>query len=338
MFQRRLGAIMPTNELPKAQSLQIPIAGFTSIYSPKEVQVALNDLNPEANQDLRSLYEKMLRRGEARFIIKAQGSALLDRLNEMSPNFSLVTESIRRSLALAEAGQEALSFTPLLLLGETGIGKTHFARNLASLLGTGYELVPMSSLTAGWVLSGSSSQWKNAKPGKVASTLIDGKYANPVVIIDEVDKASGGDHYDPLGALYQLLETETAREFRDEFVGVPVDASNILWITTANDEGRIPKPILNRLNVFQIAPPDEAQSFAIAKSVYAATLAEHPSSKFDPELTQDVLAKLAKLPARDMKKLLLDALGTAAMAGRRNLCPEDIHFSKRGSEKRRIGF
>ena len=59
---------------------------------------------------------------------------------------------------------------PMLLLGEPGIGKTHFARRLAHLLGTGFGFVPMSSLTAGWVLSGASSQWKNAKPGKVFDT------------------------------------------------------------------------------------------------------------------------------------------------------------------------
>jgi hypothetical protein len=99
--------------------------------------------------------------------------------------------------ALAVAGNEAVQFTPILLLGEPGLGKTHFARRLAHALGTGFEFVSLSSLTAGWVLSGASAQWHNSRPGKIAQTLIEGEYANPVVVLDEVDK-SGGDHrYDP---------------------------------------------------------------------------------------------------------------------------------------------
>ena len=131
----------------------------------------------------------------------------------------------------------------MLLLGEPGIGKTHFARKIAQLLGTGYGFVPMSSLTAGWVLSGASSQWKNAKPGKVFDTFLNGDYANPVIVVDEIDKASADGQYDPLGALYELLEIETATRFVDEFVEVPIDASGAVWLATANDAARIPEPL-----------------------------------------------------------------------------------------------
>ncbi|MBL3335783.1 AAA family ATPase, partial [Klebsiella pneumoniae] len=81
-------------------------------------------------------------------------------------------------------------------------GKTHFARQLANVLGTGFEFVSMSSLTAGWILSGASSQWSHAKPGKVAQALVCGDYANPLMVLDEVDKAGGDARYDPMGALY----------------------------------------------------------------------------------------------------------------------------------------
>src|SRR6218665_3206932 len=78
--------------------------------------------------------------------------------------------------------------------------------HLAKLLGTGMNLLPMSSLTAGWLLSGASAQWKGARPGKVFEALIDGAYANPVIVVDEIDKANADAQYDPLGALYGLLE------------------------------------------------------------------------------------------------------------------------------------
>ena len=108
---------------------------------------------------------------------------------------------------------------------------------MSQLLGTGFGFVPMSSLTAGWVLSGASSQWKNAKPGKVFDTFLNGDYANPVIVVDEIDKASADGQYDPLGALYELLEIETATRFVDEFVELPIDASGAVWLATANDAG-----------------------------------------------------------------------------------------------------
>jgi hypothetical protein len=117
------------------------------------------------------------------------------------------------------------------------------------------NLLPMSSMTAGWLLSGSSSQWKGARPGKVFEALVEGEYANPVIVVDEIDKASGDAQYDPLGALYSLLEHDTAQSFTDEFAEVAIDASQVIWITTANDSRGIPDPILNRMNVFEVQAP-----------------------------------------------------------------------------------
>ena len=109
---------------------------------------------------------------------------------------------------------------------------------------TGMSLVPMSSMTAGWLLSGASSQWKGSRPGKVFEALVDGQYANPVIVVDEIDKASADAQYDPLGALYSLLEHDTAHSFVDEFAEVAIDASQVIWVSTANDERSVPEPIL----------------------------------------------------------------------------------------------
>ena len=246
-------------------------------------------------------------------------------------------DDLKKFLALAISGNEAVQFTPILLLGEPGLGKTYFAKKLAHALGTGFEFVSLSSLTAGWVLSGASSQWHNSRPGKIAQTLIEGDYANPVVVLDEVDK-SGGDHrYDPMGALYTLLERDTAQDFKDEYIDVNMDASHILWVATANDDTVIPEPILNRMNVYVIDRPDAEGSRRIALSVYREILDQH-NWPFPPEPSEGLVDRLATIPPRDMKKLLLDAFGTARLAGRDCLVPEDIDAKKLCGRKARVGF
>src|SRR5216110_3981535 len=225
-------------------SVTIPIAGFKDVYDVPTVEKALQELPPGSSEALRAIYEKMLRLGGQRFTVKPAALPEMDALFEELPNFTEVLEDIRKHLALCVGSNDSIELPPMLLLGEPGIGKTHFARKLAHLLGTGFGFVPMSSLTAGWVLSGASSQWKNAKPGKVFDTSLNGDYANPVIVVDEIDKASADGQYDPLGALYELLEVETSTRFIDEFVELPIDASGAVWLATANDAGRIPDPLL----------------------------------------------------------------------------------------------
>jgi len=315
----------------------IPIAGLQPIYSVADVNRAAGDSTARTNEGLKGWYDRMRMLGGSRFIIKPSTHSAIDDLYDASPNFGAVIDDLKKFLALAISGNEAVQFTPILLLGEPGLGKTYFAKKLAHALGTGFEFVSLSSLTAGWVLSGASSQWHNSRPGKIAQTLIEGDYANPVVVLDEVDK-SGGDHrYDPMGALYTLLERDTAQDFKDEYIDVNMDASHILWVATANDDTVIPEPILNRMNVYVIDRPDAEGSRRIALSVYREILDQH-NWPFPPEPSEGLVDRLATIPPRDMKKLLLDAFGTARLAGRDCLVPEDIDAKKLCGRKARVGF
>jgi ATP-dependent Lon protease len=315
----------------------IPIAGFKDVYDVPAVEKALHGLPPSANEALRALYDKMLRVGGQRFTVKPSAMPDMDELYDELPNFSAVLEDIRRQLALCIDSEDAIELPPMLLLGAPGLGKTHFARRIAQLLGTGHGLVPMSSLTAGWILSGASSQWKNAKPGKVFDTFLNGEYANPVLVIDEIDKASADGQYDPLGALYGLLEVDTATRFIDEFAEIPIDASGAVWFATANDAARIPEPILNRMQVYEIDAPDAEGAARIALALYREIRAAHDWGKRFPLAPTDaVLERLAALSPREMRRALLAAFGAAKLAGRAELSPDDV-LEARGP-KRRIGF
>ncbi|MBK1613759.1 AAA family ATPase [Rubrivivax gelatinosus] len=322
--------------VPPAQG-RIPIAQMRAVYRPDEVEQRLTKLPPREHESLRCTYERMLEKGGERFQVKPSGLPAMEHLYEELPNFGEVLDDVRRQLALCQDSRDALEITPMLLLGPPGIGKTHFAREVAMLLGTGMGFISMSSLTAGWVLSGASSQWKGARPGKVFETLVDGQYANPVMVVDEIDKARGEHAYDPLGALYSLLEHDTARQFTDEFAEVAIDASQVIWVATANDERAIPEPILNRMNVFEVQAPDADAARSIALRLYRSLRECHDwGRRFDEDPGEAVLERMAQMAPREMRRAWMTGFGNARLAGRDSVELTDLPGA--GTRRGGIGF
>ena len=169
-------------------------------------------------------------------------------------------------------------------------------------------------------------------------TLVDGQYANPVMVVDEIDKAARRACLRPARRALRLLEHDTAGAFIDEFAEVPIDASQVIWIATANDERAIPEPILNRMNVYEVQAPDHEAARAHRARLYAEIRADHDwGQRFEPEPRADVLDRLAELAPRDMRRALMTGFGNARLAGggrrsRPTTCPAG------NARRAKIGF
>ena len=232
-----------------------------------------------------------------------------------------VIECLEESVILSRAGDGTLSFPPLLLLGDPGVGKTRFFQRLVKAFN-----VPSSSkidcavATAGWILSGSSSTWSNAKAGEIFSLLTTYRHGlgNPLIFLDELDKARETRESSPLHTLYTLLEPESARQFRDEFCPIRIDASRLLWVAAGNDPASIPAPILSRFRVFTVPSPTPEEKRQIAARIWEDLRASSWGSHFDPTLPGEVVEPLLELAPREIRARLLSG---AARALRRQGLP-----------------
>jgi ATP-dependent Lon protease len=315
------------------------------IYDPEQVKALRAELDTrytkEARVRMERLCAKMLEQtGSRKLVAVPEGvEKILDDLRENFPNFSEVIELIRDQLALQTMGNQAVSFLPLLLTGEPGVGKTFFAEQIAKSLGLEYMRIAMESAQNGAALSGSSEFWTNTQTGQLFDTLVGGKSANPLIVVDELDKVSVKD-YDPRAALYQLLEKHTARTFRDQSVSaVALDTSHVLWVATANDLASIPPPLLSRLQVVEVNAPKLAEAKQIVRHVYRSIRVEEKwGAQFDEQLDVSIIDKLSAIPPRGMKAALLRACGRAASAKRRQITVNDIVLPTHIGHSRSIGF
>ena len=287
-------------------------------------------------------YKRMIERGEMRAMIMATKLSVLDGLYRTMPNFKPALDIIKKSLAVSLASGEPIVIPPMLLLGEPGVGKTHFAEEVSKILGTSFEYISMADVTDGWVLTGNHPTWNGASMGELAQLLIEGQFANPFVLVDEIDKAGTGPNgKSPLAPFYALLETRTARNFRNEFLAMSIDASHINWIATANDLATIPPAIRKRLLIVKILKPTKDQMRNIVPEVMLAELAKKPKLKFSPEISDDLFEILWTHPPRDVRKLLVGAIGNAVLDTRTQLLPKDIDLTaieNDGGNRPGIGF
>lgn len=330
---------------------QAPEAPSFALFQPMEARLLLasqpmQQAPGEGNSQQQRLLMDMSHESGKRPLTQCVNSAeALQSLRERFPHFRDVIDYIERALAIASCGSAGspLRVPPILLRGGPGTGKTYFSQEFARVMGAEFHERDLSVTTDAFVLTGSDSTWRGAKPGLVFQALVRGRTANPVVLLNEVDKSPqrGGGNA-AISAMYALLEPASASRFLDEFVPVAVNASAVIWMLTAND-GAIPEPVLSRLEVFEIPSPTAEQSRAIARSVWKdlCSSALPAGHSFSPELPEDVCTELASCTPRVMRKALMQACGMAAIRHETALRVDDVQACTRRSKgpvRPSIGF
>lgn len=174
----------------------------------------------------------------------------------MAPATEVVWRAMRRSV---RQGWPGLRLEPLLLDGPPGIGKSHWARRLGGLLGAPTTVIEATGENAGFAVVGSQRGWGSAAPGRLIGTVLQSGIANPVVVVDEVEKAGSptsthGHTYGLAEALLPLLEPMTARRWSCPYYQVRFDVSWVIWVLTSNNHRLLPAPLLNRCPPLPLRP------------------------------------------------------------------------------------
>lgn len=184
--------------------------------------------------------------------------SLTRHLRDEAPWLAEPIDLIDRQLRAALwAGRPWITFRPLLLVGPPGCGKSHLARLLAGRAGTGHAVLDLAGASDNRTLEGTARGWTTAQPCFAAVTINQARTANPILCIEEIDKAGGSRRNgDPLATILTMIERSTARSFFDKCLMAPVDLSHVNWIMTANDASRLPAPLRSRLDIVHVAGPE----------------------------------------------------------------------------------
>jgi len=250
----------------------------------------------------------------------------------------------------------------VLLDGPAGVGKSSYLIALSQKLGSSFTSFSCAaSNDAGMDLIGTSSRWANGKPGKLHETLVTQGCPNPIILLDEIEKAIASKTNNIVGTLFGLLEKNNAKIFRDEFIDVPMDASMINWFATSNDASVLTDPIRDRFVVLQVRAPNHNELRQMIPNIYRDMVVEKKLEQVcAPNLSQAVIRRIAGFEGvsiRLVKRMIEDALGnmlervsltksrsnSQKLRGRRLSVrlidlPDWRKFQDQQSQRKRMGF
>lgn len=201
-------------------------------------------------------------------------------------------EYMATMILIKQRGGDMIAKSPVLLLvGLQGVGKTTLAISVAEALGRKFQRIAMGAIGSILEVRGKSKAYPEAEPGQIIKALIKTGITNPVILLDEIEKASGdtGIRADIMAALLEILDPSQSPEFRDHYVDYPVDLSDVLFICSANNTGTLSAALMDRMEIIKMPSYSDNEKLVIARDyllpkILAKSGLKPEELQFDPNL------------------------------------------------------